>query len=84
MPEEIIVAVREHNFSDYDGKHAIYAKLVNLANQLLQLQGEDKDLDRLGWVFTKLELDMPAIQKALETVQALDTDLDQVIEELVA
>lgn len=36
MPEELCVAVGEHYFPDYDGKHAVYSKLVDIANQLLK------------------------------------------------
>jgi len=39
LPEEIIVAVREHHREDYNGPHAVYPQLVMLADHML------KDLD---------------------------------------
>jgi HD-like signal output (HDOD) protein len=39
LPEEIIVAVREHHHEEYDGPHAVYPRLVMLADHML------KDLD---------------------------------------
>ncbi len=39
MPEEIIVAVREHHNPDYDGPHALYARLTLLADHLLKEHG---------------------------------------------
>jgi HD-like signal output (HDOD) protein/prolyl-tRNA editing enzyme YbaK/EbsC (Cys-tRNA(Pro) deacylase) len=36
MPEEIIVAVREHHREDYDGPHAVYPRLVLLADRMLR------------------------------------------------
>jgi HD-like signal output (HDOD) protein len=39
LPEEIIVAVRQHHREDYSGPHAVYPQLVMLADHML------KDLD---------------------------------------
>lgn len=36
MPQEIIVAVREHHREDYDGPHAVYSRLVLLADRMLR------------------------------------------------
>jgi HD-like signal output (HDOD) protein/prolyl-tRNA editing enzyme YbaK/EbsC (Cys-tRNA(Pro) deacylase) len=36
MPQEIIVAVREHHREDYSGPHAVYPRLVQLADRLLK------------------------------------------------
>jgi HD-like signal output (HDOD) protein len=36
MPEEIIVAVREHHREDYDGPHAVYSRLVLIADRMLR------------------------------------------------
>jgi len=35
MPEEIIVAVREHHHEDYDGPHAVYSRMVLIADRML-------------------------------------------------
>ncbi len=84
LPEEIVIAVREHNFPDYDGKHSIYAKLVSLANQVLELVSEHEDISTLENVYSRLGLDKNAIQTSLESVKAIDADMDQMVEELVA
>ncbi|VAW86999.1 Predicted signal transduction protein [hydrothermal vent metagenome] len=39
LPEEIIVAAREHHNPDYDGEHAAYAKIVMLADYILKGHG---------------------------------------------
>lgn len=35
MPDEIVIALREHHNLDYQGEHAVYAQLVNLTDRLL-------------------------------------------------
>jgi HD-like signal output (HDOD) protein/prolyl-tRNA editing enzyme YbaK/EbsC (Cys-tRNA(Pro) deacylase) len=39
MPEEVIVAVRHHHQEDYDGPHAVYPRLVLLADRMLKGHG---------------------------------------------
>jgi HD-like signal output (HDOD) protein/prolyl-tRNA editing enzyme YbaK/EbsC (Cys-tRNA(Pro) deacylase) len=39
MPEEIIVALREHHNEGYDGEHAVFSRLVLIADCLLKGQG---------------------------------------------
>ena len=36
LPEEIVVAVREHHREDYDGPYAVYPRLVMLADRMLR------------------------------------------------
>ena len=84
LPEEIIIAVREHNFPDYDGEQAIYAKLLNLANQLLQLVDEYEEVSVIEDVYSGLGLDIEAVEKSLESVKAIDADMSQMVDELVA
>jgi HD-like signal output (HDOD) protein/prolyl-tRNA editing enzyme YbaK/EbsC (Cys-tRNA(Pro) deacylase) len=36
MPEEIIIAVKEHHNENYDGPHAVYPRLVLLADRMLK------------------------------------------------
>lgn len=83
LPEEIIVAVAEHHFPDYDGQHAIYAKLVNLANILIEKDEiifSDKELATLE----ALTLDEMAVQRSLEKLVAMRSGLDEMVYELVA
>lgn len=39
MPPEVVVAIREHHNSGYDGVHAVYSGLVLIANRLLHRLG---------------------------------------------
>ncbi len=39
LPEEIVVAAREHHNEGYEGPHAIYAQLVLIADRLLKSHG---------------------------------------------
>lgn len=39
MPEEIIVATREHHNASYNGPHAVYARLTLLADHMLKEHG---------------------------------------------
>ncbi len=39
LPEEVVVAAREHHNEDYHGPHAVYAQLVLIADRLLKGQG---------------------------------------------
>jgi len=39
LPEEIVVATREHNNLDYHGEHAVYPQLVALSDRLLKEYG---------------------------------------------
>lgn len=39
MPDEIVVAVRHHHREDYDGPHAVYSRLVLLADRMLKGHG---------------------------------------------
>ena len=36
LPEEIVIAVREHHREDYDGPHAVYPQLILLADRMLR------------------------------------------------
>ncbi|WP_126454303.1 HDOD domain-containing protein [Sulfuriflexus mobilis] len=36
MPAEVVAAVREHHHDDYKGEHAVFVRLVKLANHLLK------------------------------------------------
>ncbi len=54
LPDEIAVAVSEHHFPDYEGEHAAYAKLVAIANRLLENQGM---FDACPYIKTSMMLD---------------------------
>jgi HD-like signal output (HDOD) protein len=86
MPEEIVVAVSEHFFFDYDGKYAIYPKLVALANQLLKIHANNssmasnKELIRVD----TLGLDDERVMRALDRVLEVSPQLEAMARDLAA
>ncbi len=86
MPEEVVVGVGEHYFPDYDGHHAVYPKLISIANTLLKFHesggalGErygDTGLENLG-------IGEEAFHAALDQVFGIASELEQVAEEMAA
>lgn len=59
MPEEVVVALRQQNNPDYQGEHAVYAKLIFVAQRLLYQQGigQGPKLDIPDKLFADLNLD---------------------------
>jgi putative nucleotidyltransferase with HDIG domain len=86
MPEKIVVAVGEHCFFDYDGKHAIYPKLVAFANQLLKIEHNESALagNRDLILVNALELDDQRVQRALDRVLTISASLEVMARELAA
>ena len=84
LPEEVVVAVAEHHFPDYDGKHAIYSKLVYLANQLARSNGEATYPDKTMALFDELGLNEAAIERVLASLNEMTSGLNVMVEELVA
>jgi len=84
LPEEVVIAAAEHHFPDYGGKHAIYAKLVYLANQLIHNDAEATYSDKTMAVFNELGLDDTAVQRVLESFNNMESDFEVMVEELVA
>jgi len=86
MPEEIVVAVGEHYFSDYDGKHAIYPKLVALANQLLKIHANNSSMasNKESVLINPLGLDNERMMRAVDRVLEVVPQLDAMARELAA
>ncbi len=84
LPEEVVVAAAEHHFPDYDGKHAIYAKLIYLANQLINNNGEATYSDKTMAVFNELGLDEAAVQRVLASLKEMNSEFEVMVKELVA
>lgn len=86
MPDTIVVAVREHCFFDYDGKHAIYSKLVALANQLLATESGDNALvgNRTPILNGTLGLNEKQLERALGRVLEVAGPLAVMASELAA
>ena len=84
LPEEVVVAVAEHHFPDYDGKHAIYSKLVYLANQLTHSNDEAAFSDKTMALFDELGLNEAAKERVLSSLDEMNSELNVMVEELVA
>lgn len=84
LPEEVIVATAEHHFPDYDGKHAIYAKLVYLANRLSYSNDETSYSAKTSALFNELGLDEAAIKRVLASLEEMGSEFDTMAEDLVA
>lgn len=86
MPEEIIVALREHHNPDYQGEFAVYAHLVLVADHMLKMQDiGDADPGPLpDTMMANLGLDMTAVQAALDRVMRSADELDGMSQLLVA
>jgi HD-like signal output (HDOD) protein len=71
MPEEICTAVAEHHFPDYEGKHADYAKLIALANRLLNNSGMGDSCSYIenDALLESLGISQEQAQSAMEKIQ---------------
>jgi len=83
MPEEIVLAVGEHHFPDFDGQHAIYPKLVYLADLLMRMRNQSLLLDEPWAKFEKIGLDEAAVQRATKHVEMILPELEHMAEELL-
>ncbi len=86
MPEEIIVALREHHNAGYQGTHAVYAHLVLVADHLLKQHGFG-DADPVPMpteLMAEMGLDPTAAQAALERVLQCAEELDGMSQLLAA
>lgn len=84
LPAEVVVAAAEHHFPDYDGQHAIFAKLVYLANQLLHMSDEATYSDKTLAMFDHLGLGEDAVQRVVASLNEMSSDVDVMVEEMVA
>lgn len=86
MPEELVVAAGEHYFFDYDGRHAIYPKLVALANQLLKIEDADSALASCNELIlpSTLGLDDEKVNRALKRMREVSPQFDIIARELAA
>lgn len=86
MPEEIVVAVGEHYFSDYGGKHALYPRLVAFANQLLKTEFNESAMagNRDLILVDSLGLDDERVNRALGRVLEVSPQLEVMARELAA
>lgn len=82
MPEELVVAMRQHHRHDYEGDHAIYSKLTYLGNQLLAEKGMgDEVFDEALYqsVLTSLQISHDDAQAILENLWEHRDGLESVV-----
>ena len=86
MPQEILVVQREHHNLDYDGPHAVYVRLVALADRLLKgLDMGDAASDELpDNLLATVGLDAGQVAKVLERMVESRDELDTMARQLVA
>ncbi|MHB8746459.1 MAG: HDOD domain-containing protein [Gammaproteobacteria bacterium] len=86
MPEEVIVALREHHNPEYRGAFAIYPRLVLIADHLLKTQGiGDADPGPLpADMMADLGLAAVAVEAALERVLRSADELEGMSQLLAA
>ena len=72
MPQEIIRAVSEHHFPDFDGEYAIYPKLVALSNRLLETPGmqDNEEILSTASLMASLSIKQDAAEDALSRARA--------------
>lgn len=79
MPESICVIAREHHNRDYDGSYASYNTIIQIANQLLRLQGigdgDSAELDSIA--LSRLGLSQQAV---IDAVQDIHLDAGNVMQ----
>jgi HD-like signal output (HDOD) protein len=70
MPGEVVAAVREHHHDDYRGEHAVFVKLVRLANHLLKGigLGDESDSNIPPGLLAELGLDETSVMNDFESL----------------
>lgn len=86
LPEEIAIAIAEQHFPDYSGKHAVYVKLVALANRLLhgELIIDGCPYMSTGILLNELEIDEPPALVALEKIRQCHQEFQSLAQSLAA
>ncbi|PTN12084.1 HDOD domain-containing protein [Nitrosomonas aestuarii] len=86
LPGEIVTAVAEHHFPDYEGQHAHYVKLVAVANRLLQNEGISDACDHIetAALLECLQIPGPDAEAALQMIDSCLDDFDTLATDLAA
>lgn len=84
MPEEVVVGLRFQNNPNYQGEHAIYAKLVFVAKRLLQQHniGRGPKLAVPAHLFEELHLDPEKANTTVANIIESSDDLKHIAHEL--
>jgi len=88
MPEEIRVAVSEHHFPEYGGKHSIYSKLIYLANSFQHRQADHQGVvmeDHHALEIMKaLGLGEDIMQDTLRRLDEVNAEISAMVEQMAA
>lgn len=86
MPGEVLVAIQEHHNESYQGEHAIYARLILLADRLLARNGfVDTDKATLPTsLIASCGLRVEDIEFAIDRLLVNGTELDGLAQQLAA
>jgi HD-like signal output (HDOD) protein/prolyl-tRNA editing enzyme YbaK/EbsC (Cys-tRNA(Pro) deacylase) len=84
MPEEVVIGLRYQNNPDYQGQHATYAKLIFVAQRLLQHHniGRGPKLAIPLEIFEELHLDPEKAQTTVANIIESSDDLKHIAHEL--
>jgi len=84
MPEEVVVALRQQNSLDSEMEHGEYAKLLFVAQRLLQKKGigQGPKLEIPESMFRQLHLDPDKAEQTVETILSSSSDLDNIANQL--
>lgn len=87
MPEELLVAIGEHHFPEYGGKHSAYCKLVYLSNYLQrQMRQPGLAVEERRYVMVRqyLGLDEESVEAAVRMMNQATAEIGQLSEDMAA
>jgi HD-like signal output (HDOD) protein len=88
MPEEIRVAVSEHHFPEYGGKHSVYSKLVYLANSFQHRQADHQGVmmedHHAQAIMKELGLNEDTVQDVLRQLVEVRGEISAMVEQMAA
>jgi HD-like signal output (HDOD) protein/prolyl-tRNA editing enzyme YbaK/EbsC (Cys-tRNA(Pro) deacylase) len=84
MPVEVVVALRQQNSLDSEMEHGEYAKLLFVAQRLLQQKGigQGPKMEIPDSMFRQLHLDPEKAEQTVETILSSSSDLDNIANQL--
>lgn len=82
MPAELVTAIAQQHNSGYQGPHAAYVQLVQLANALLADNGTDPDQASIETLCQQLQLQPQDALQTLERIRAAEMALRSLSEQL--
>lgn len=84
MPDEVVIALRHQGNPEYSGEHAVYPKLIFLAQRLLHQRGigAGPKLDVPEHIFSDLGLDAEQAHAAVDNILESSEDLDVIANQM--